>query len=197
MELILGVTGGSGCGKSSFCRELAALGAHVTDADTVARDVVKPGCPALAEIADAFGKEYLLDSGELDRSRFGAAVFSDAEKLHKLNEITHKYIIEEIRMQLSEASGGLRVVDAAVLFESGLSELCGRTVCILADEETRCARIMQRDGLSREAARLRISAQQPDSFYLEHSNDVIYNSGSEAGLREAARKYWDKLEKET
>ena len=197
MDLILGVTGGSGCGKSSFCRELAAMGAHVIDADIVAREVVKLGSSALAEITKTFGEEYLLGSGELDRRRLGAAVFSDAEKLHKLNEITHKYIIEEISKQLLEIGSGLRVVDAAVLFESGLAELCGRTAYVLADEPTRCARIMRRDGLSREEARSRINAQQPDSFYLSHADDIIDNSGSEAALRETAKKYWKQLEKET
>lgn len=195
MDLILGVTGGSGCGKSAFCRAISELGAFVIDADLVAREVVAHGKPALSEIAECFGSDYLLDNGELDRRKLGALVFSHPEKLHMLNDITHKYIIEEIKSKLRLADKGLRVIDAAVLFESGLGALCGRTACVLADKRVRAERIVARDGLTWEEALSRIDAQKSDEFYRRRANDVILNNGSETELREAAKKYWSKLEK--
>ncbi len=193
--MVLGVTGGSGCGKSVFCRELAKFGAFLVDADQVARWVVEPQRPALSEIVHAFGEEFLQKNGELDRKRLGALVFSNPQKLHILNQITHKYIIEEIKKQLSERKSQFSIVDAAVLFESGLSALCDRTLCVLAEPAVRKQRIMQRDGLTEESAMARICAQQPDSFYLERADDVIWNNGTGEELCAQAKKYWMQLEK--
>ncbi|MBR5156394.1 MAG: dephospho-CoA kinase [Clostridia bacterium] len=194
MSLILGVTGGSGCGKSNFCRVLAELGAYVIDADLVARDVVRQGKPALLEIKKEFGKEYILPNGELDRKKLGELVFSDSDKLNILNQITHKYIIKEIKKRIKESTCGLKVIDAAVLFESGLADICDRTVCVLADEEIRAKRISKRDGLTYDAAKTRINAQQRDDFYSGHSDDVILNNGTEKELDKEAEKYFEKLE---
>ncbi|MBQ4515280.1 MAG: dephospho-CoA kinase [Clostridia bacterium] len=194
MSLILGVTGGSGCGKSNFCRNLAEKGAYVIDADIVARDVVRPKERALLEIEKEFGKEYILPNGELDRKKLGALVFSDSDKLNILNQITHKYIIKEIKKRLGKSSCGLKIIDAAVLFESGLADICDRTVCVLADKDIRAKRISERDNLTCDAALNRINAQQSDDFYRSHSDDVILNNGTEEELAEEAKKYFKKLE---
>lgn len=196
MNLILGVTGGSGCGKSDFCRVLGAMGAYVIDADSVARDVVRCGSKALCEIAEGFGKEYILLNGELDRKKLGELVFSNPDKLHTLNQITHKYIIQEIKKMLDAATCPLKVIDAAVLFESGLSDICGRTLCVLADDEVRAERIVKRDNLTYEAAKNRINAQKGADFYRSHADDIVLNNGSLEELSKAAKKYWSKLEKE-
>ena len=193
--MILGVTGGSGCGKSSFSKLLAAKGAQVIDADETARQIVEPGMPALGEIAEAFGREYLCSDGTLDRKKLGKLVFSDAKKLHILNKITHKYIIAEIKRKLDELHAAVIVIDAALLFETPLAELCTRTVCVLAEERVRAERIMARDGLSEEQALDRIRSQQKDAFYISHADDVIYNNGTEKELKEACQKYWEQWEK--
>lgn len=195
MRVILGVTGGSGCGKSAFCKMLSEFGAQIIDADVVAREIVRPAMPALQEIVEAFGDEYLLTNGELDRKKLGVLVFSDEQKLHILNKITHKYIIEDIKNRLKKLDSPVIIIDAAVLFESGLSQLCTRTVCVLAKERVRAERIIKRDGLSLEHALDRIHAQQRDTFYIEHANDVIYNNGTEEELRVICKKYWNQLEK--
>ncbi len=195
MSLILGVTGGSGCGKSNFCRELALMGAYVIDADLVARDVVRPGERALLEIEKEFGKEYILPNGELHRKKLGALVFSNPDKLNTLNQITHKYIIREIKKILDESTSVLKVIDAAVLFESGLSDICDQTVCVLADKNIRAERIACRDNLTYDAAQNRINAQQSDDFYRSHADDVILNNGSQEELAKKAKKYFEKLEK--
>ena len=196
MNVILGVTGGSGCGKSAFCRKLKGLGAYVIDADVVARQVLEEGKPALAEIKAEFGEEYLNSDGTLNRKKLGELVFSNPDKLKKLNEITHKYITEEINKELKEKEDGLRVIDAALLFESGLDKICGRTLCVLASREVRAERIMERDAISQLAAYARIDAQQNDEFYKKRADDIIENNGAEAELIAKAQKYWSKLETE-
>ncbi len=196
MNAILGVTGGSGCGKSAFCRELSRLGAYVIDADIVARQIVEKGMPALAEIKTEFGEEYLNSDGTLNRKKLGELVFSSPLKLEKLNKITHKYITEEINKKLKEKNGGLRIIDAALLFESGLDKICDRTVCVLASRDVRAERIMVRDAISQTAAYSRIEAQQNDEFYKKRADDVIENDGAEAELIAKAQKYWSKLETE-
>lgn len=194
MSLILGVTGGSGCGKSNFCRMLKEKGAYVIDADLVARDVVRPGERALLKIKKTFGTEYILPNGELDRKKLGALVFSDSDKLNILNQITHKYIIKEIKKRIKESACSLKVIDAAVLFESGLADICDRTVCVLADKETRVKRISERDNLTYDAAKKRINAQQSDDFYRSHADDVILNNGSQEELEKENEKYFEKME---
>ncbi|MBQ3226181.1 MAG: dephospho-CoA kinase [Clostridia bacterium] len=196
MELILGVTGGSGCGKSAFCEALAKEGAHVLDADAVAREVVLKGKPALSELVMAFGEEILTSCGALDRKKMAGIVFTDEQKRDRLNEITHKYIIEEIRAWLSANAKGVRVLDVPLLFESGLDALCDRTVCVLADKKTRLSRIVARDGLSEEDARKRLSAQPEGEFYIARADDVIENYEG-ADIVRLAKNYWLKLEKES
>ena len=196
MNVILGVTGGSGCGKSAFCRKLKGLGAYVIDADVVARQIVEKGMPALAEIKTEFGEEYLNSDGTLNRKKLGGLVFSNPHKLKKLNEITHKYITEEINKKLKDKNEGLRIIDAALLFESGLDKICDRTVCVLASREVRAERIIERDAISQLAAYARIDAQQNDEFYKKRADDIIENNGAEAELIAKAQKYWSKLETE-
>lgn len=196
MNVILGVTGGSGCGKSAFCRELSRLGAYVIDADVVARQIVEKGMPALMEIKEEFGEEYLLPDGTLNRKKLGEFVFFNPLKLEKLNEITHKYITEEINKKLKEKEYGLRIIDAALLFESGLDKICDHTASVLASRDVRAARIMERDDISQIAAYSRIDAQQNDEFYKKRADDVIENDGAEAELIAKAQKYWSKLETE-
>lgn len=196
MNVILGVTGGSGSGKSAFCRELKRLGAYVIDADVVARRVVEKGMPALMEITKEYGEEYLLPDGSLDRKKLGALVFSNPDKLKKLNEITHKYITEEINKELKSKEDGLFIIDAALLFESRLDKICDRTVCVLADRDVRAERITERDAIDKDAAYARIDAQQNDDFYRKNADDIIENNGAEAELIAKAQKYLTKLETE-
>ncbi len=192
--MILGVTGGSGSGKSAFCRELAQNGAYVLDADVIAREVVMPKMPALAEIKEEFGPEYLTSQGELDRKKMAACVFSDEKKLHRLNQITHKYIIAEIKRLLSEHRNRFCVIDAPLLFESNLDQLCDRTVGILSEKEERVERIVSRDGLTQAEAHARVEAQATDEYYILRADDIIKNHAG-AEISALAQNYWMALEK--
>ena len=141
MKFILGVTGGTGSGKSTVCEYLKEKGAKIIDADIVAREIVMKGKPALFEIEEAFGSDVLFSDGSLDRKKLGKIVFASSEKLNILNGITHKYIIEEIKNRVSESDENLVIIDAALLFETELFKLCHKTVAVTADKKEREKRI--------------------------------------------------------
>lgn len=190
---LVGICGGSGTGKTTICSRLTALGAYVIDADRVAREILRP--PVLERLSRAFGEEILRPDGSLDRKRLGEIVFSDEEKLKKLNEITHPLITHEILddIERHREQYAVVVVDAAVLQEAGLDRLCNRTVAVLAPLETRLSRIVARDGLSREAALSRIRAQKDDTYYIEHTDFAVCNDGT-ADPGELARTILEKVE---
>ena len=119
--------------------------------------------------------------GKLQRKALGAVVFSDADALKRLNEITHRHIREEIQRRLCRFAmegGKLVAIDAIELIGSGLAETCTAVVGILADKETRIQRIMNRDGISREYAQMRVEAQRPNSYFEENCDYTLYNNGS-------------------
>lgn len=188
MKKIVGITGGSGTGKSTVAKCLRAFGARIIDADAVARRVVEKGQPALAEIEEEYGKQVIAPDGTLSRSALAKIVFCDEKALHKLNQITHKYIIEEIKQEIAAASEETVVIDAPLLIESGLNAICHSVVCVTAEKETRIARIMARDGLSREMAENRIASQKEDGFYREMSDFEIRNNGDETQLKNEVAK---------
>ena len=190
---LVGICGGSGTGKTTICSHLAALGAYVIDADRVAREILRP--PVLERLSRAFGEEILRPDGSLDRKRLGEIVFSDEEKLKKLNEITHPLITHEILddIERHREQYAVIVVDAAVLQEAGLDRLCNRTVAVPAPLEARLSRIVARDGISREAAFSRIRAQKDDTYYIEHTDFAVCNDGA-ADPGELARTILEKVE---
>ncbi len=171
---IIGVTGGTGGGKTTVTNILKSFGACVVDADVTARQVVASGCPALSEIA----KEWdVVEEGILNRKALAEIVFNDEAELHKLNSIVHKYVIDEIKSQLVNCMDEIFVIDAIALFESGLSDMCDITVAVIADRNVRCKRIMSRDNLTEQEAWLRINAQKSDEFYINNADVVIRNNG--------------------
>lgn len=170
---VIGITGGSGCGKSYISGLLKKRGLAVIDCDVVAREVMEPGKPCLLEVAEVFG-ERVIENGVLQRKALAEIVFSDEKMLKKLDEITHKYILEDIYNKIREESGDTVIIDGATLLESGI--LCDKMVGILADKEERKRRIMDRDGLLKKDAEMRINAQKPDSFYIERCDVVFYNN---------------------
>ena len=177
MKIVIGVTGGTGSGKSTVSSYLKERGAKIIDADIVARKIVMPGETALSEIEKSFGKEVILPDGCLDRKKLASIVFSDGERLNILNSITHKYIIADISRTLSETEENIAVIDAALLFQTELHKLCDKTIAVIADEKVRKERIINRDGLSEELAQNRISSQEPNSFYEERGDYVLVNDG--------------------
>lgn len=170
---IIGVTGGTGGGKTTVTKIMKSLGAQICDADVVARAVVEPGSPALSEIAAEWN---VVSGGVLDRKALAKIVFNDEAELHKLNGIVHKYVIEEIKSEIEKCREDVFVIDAIALFESGLADICDVTIAVIADQAIRCARIMARDNLTEQEAMMRINAQKSDDFYIENADFVIYNN---------------------
>ena len=188
---VIGLTGGSGSGKSTLAALMQHKGFDIIDADKIARDIVKKGEKALLEITEEFGESVILENGELDRKKLASIVFTNREKLEKLNKITHKYITEVIKKRLSENEGRVSVIDAAVLKESGIIDICDYVILVVADKDIRVKRIMERDGITEKAALDRINSQESDEKYAQHADLVIDNSGSktpDALLEDIIRK---------
>jgi dephospho-CoA kinase len=183
---LVGLTGGIGSGKSTVAEIIRAEGIPVLDADAIARQVVEPGQPAHAEIVRAW-PEALASDGGIDRKKLGARVFSDAQARKRLEAITHPRILAEVRAQSEKlAADGhkLAFLEAALLVETGTFAKLDGLVVIAADEEAQVARVMARDGCSRDAALARIRAQLPLSEKMRVANQVIDNNGSLEATRE-------------
>src|SRR6185312_11417989 len=139
---VIGLTGGIASGKSTAARTLAELGARIVDADAVAREIVAPGQPALAEIVRAFGREMLLPDGTLDRKRLGAVIFADADKRRALNAITHPRIAMETQARLGrlrEEGVPVAVYEAALLVENRVHEALDGLIVVVCDEAAQLA----------------------------------------------------------
>lgn len=176
-KYVIGVCGGTGAGKGVVSGIFRLHGAYVVDCDAVSRDVVSVGKPALAEIYGAFGLDYRLADGSLDRGKLASLVYSSPSAKAKLEKITHPRIMDEVRRQIGEHDG-IVVIDAPVLFEAGADAICDCIIGVIADRETRISRVTARDGISREAAIARIDAQKSDGFLHENCDYLIYNNAS-------------------
>lgn len=178
-KTVVGITGGSGCGKSYISSILREHGYPVVDADVIAKDVMKKGEACLSETVCEFGEE-ILDAGELNRKKLAQIVFSDPSKLKKLNEISHKYILLRIEDMIEKAESQLVFVDGAVLIESGFP--CDIMMGVIAEYDQRKERIKKRDSLSDEEAVRRLDAQPKKEFYVENCDFVVNNNGAEIDI---------------
>lgn len=179
---VIGLTGGTGSGKSVVSRCLNEAGAAIVDADLVAHEIIKKGKPAYQELVDYFGDHILQADGEIFRRKLGEIVFQEKEKLEFLNRCTHKYIRQEIVRQIQEIKAASQakciIIDAPLLIEAGLMKICDAIWVVYADEEVRAHRVMQRDGITYEIAKARIKNQKAWAEYESYAQEVIDNSGT-------------------
>lgn len=176
---IIGITGGTGCGKTTALETLKDFGALVIDCDALYHELLESSAELINEIDKYF--PGAVTDGVLDRKALGAVVFTDEEALRDLNIITHRYIHLELRRRLREWSmqgGTLAAVDAIELFSSGIAKRCCATVGVIADREVRLRRIQQRDGISLEYAMMRVNAQRPNEYFEEHCDYILQNNGT-------------------
>lgn len=187
---IVGVTGGTGCGKTTALDALRDMGTLVLDADAVYHELCRDGVEMLAKINDRFPGS--VEDGVLQRKKLGAIVFSDAQALEDLRNITDRYVEREIDRRLAAhaaAGGKYAAVDAINLLDTKLTEYLIASVGITAPEDVRVARLMARDGITEEYALMRIRAQRPESYFNENCTYVIRNDES----RETYRRKCDEL----
>lgn len=184
---IIGLTGGTGSGKGFVSERLEKRNAYVMDADKIAHEIIEKDKPAYKEIVDYFGRSILDESGCIIRRKLGDIVFSDSEKLAFLNKCTHKYInmeimriIDEVRPQTDKYTA--IVIDAPLLAEAGLTDICDDIWVVYADGEVRVKRIMERDSITEEQARSRIASQKTWEEYKVLGAVIIDNSSDDENV---------------
>lgn len=193
---VVGLTGGIASGKSTVGNMFRELGAAVVDADELARRVVEPGQPALAEIVDRFGQRVLTETGRLDRKQLGDIVFSDEVARKALDAITHPRIAQVSQTEIARhAADGQPVVlyEAALIVENRLYEWMHGLIVVSVPEAVQLSRLMERDGIDEAAARARIDSQLPLSDKRARATHVIDNSGDLALTRARVEEVWKEL----
>jgi dephospho-CoA kinase len=197
--MILGVTGSIASGKSTVSQLLAGLGASLVSADQLAREVVRPGSPTLQKLLELFGTDILQADGTLNRPALAQRVFTDAAARAAVNRITHPAIAalaeQTLRAKVMEGAW-LVVYEAPLLFEVGAEGRVDAVLVVTADEEVQIRRLMQRDGLSEEAARIRIAAQMPQAEKVARADFVIDNSGTTEATGQAVRALFARLKQD-
>jgi dephospho-CoA kinase len=189
--LTVGLTGGIGSGKSTVSSHLVSLGATVIDYDVVARQIVEPGMPALAAIAQRFGADVIAADGTMDRAKVGAIVFADPSALEALNAITHPAIHHLVSQQVAAAPAGAVVVhDNPLLVEMGAASRCDVVVVVDVPIEVQVQRLMANRGMTEDEALARINAQATREQRTGVADEIIDNTGSVEDLRTRVEHLW-------
>ena len=192
LPILIGITGPSGAGKTTALGVLERLGGVVLDCDALYHRLLERDGALRAAIADAFGDVF--DAAGLDRKKLGRIVFSDPAALDKLNSIVYAHLPRELIGQVYAARAEVVGVDAVNLFESGLASLCDCTVGLLADVDARLARIVSRDGIDQQRARLRVDAQKDESFYRAHCTELLINDApTQRAFEEKAEAFFSRI----
>ena len=194
--ITLGITGRSGCGKSTVTAVFAAHGVPLADADRISREILLPGSPLLPVLAQRFGADILRTDGTLDRRLLADRAFATPEGKAALDAITHPEIVRRIRTakQAARAAGAsLFVLDGAVIVGTEAETECDRLAVVTAPFETSVARIAARDGISPEMAARRLNAQMPEEQLLRRADYILRNDAERAALETAATQLCEAL----
>jgi dephospho-CoA kinase len=194
--MVLGLTGGIGSGKGLATEFFRSHGAAIVDADEIAREVVSPGSPVLAELVAAFGDEVLRSDGRLDRRRLANLVFRDPGAVATLNAITHPAILQEVDRRvacLREEGVAVTCVVAPLLLEAGYRSAVDRLIVMWAEEEERLRRVMKRDGVSREEALGRMAAQMPPEEQRRQADWVVDTTGGKESAQAQLEAIWRQI----
>ena len=178
--MILGITGGTGCGKTTLLNCIAEQGGLILDCDAIYHALLRNDPALLSAIEARFPGS--VENGVLQRKKLGNLVFSDEKALEDLNAITHGAVKAEVLRRLSEKPR-LAAIDAIALFEGGLATLCDITVAVTAPEEARIQRLMVRDGIGRDYAKRRITAQKSAEWFRERCDYCLENNGTQADFQ--------------
>ncbi|NCC86374.1 MAG: dephospho-CoA kinase [Clostridia bacterium] len=185
--LTIGLTGQTGSGKSTVSQILSSMGFYTIDCDKISRLITEKGSPVLGDISSAFGIDVIKANGELDRALLAKRAFATKEATLILNNITHPAITKLVKKKVNGAffnGYDVVVIDAPALFESGIEKDCDIIVSVIANEDVRLGRILKRDCIDEEYARLRIKAQHNEEYYKSKSDIIINNDSSLDALKE-------------
>lgn len=195
MVMLIGLTGGIGAGKSTVAQLFEERGVPIVDADAIARDVVKPGEPALAELVEHFGDSILGADGELNRGKLAEVAFADAESHEALNAIMHPAISAETAKRIDALRGDHSVIvhDVPLLVEAGLTGNYDLTVLVDTPAQIRLQRLTELRGMDPEDAKKRIAAQATDEQRRAVCDVVLDNSGDIEHLRAQFEQMWERF----
>lgn len=188
--MILGITGGTGCGKTTLLNCITVRGGLLLDCDAIYHELLKTDKALNTAIEARFPGTY--EDGILNRKKLGAIVFSDSGSLLDLNAITHAAICQEVTRRL-ETRPALAAIDAVALFESGLSRLCDITIAVTAPEADRIQRLIQRDGITEQYARSRIAAQPSPEWFAQRADYVLENNDTFEAFERKCAEFVDSL----
>ncbi len=190
----LGITGGLGSGKSSACQRLKEKGAVIFDADKIAKEILQTVPEVQEKIAEVFS-EAIIKNGVVDNQKLAAIAFSNEENQSSLNNIIHPFVIEEFEKERESMQNreGLLVIDAPLIFESGLDSHLDYTVLIYATYKLRIARAIRRGNLSRDQILKRMDLQMPEEAKRELASFIVENNGSIEHLYEEIDKLYNEL----
>ena len=188
--MIIGITGGTGCGKTTALQAIEQLGGMVIDCDQVYHNLLRTDTAMLRAIENRF--PGTVKDGVLDRKMLAGIVFSDEQALLDLNSITHGAVKNKV-LEILEAKPALAAIDAIGLFEGGLHTLCDVTVAVTAPENVRVQRLMDRDHITQPQASLRINAQKNQAYFVQKCDYVLENTGTQADFQEKCLAFFQNL----
>ena len=191
---IIGITGSSGSGKSTVCEILnEKYNVKIIDADKIAKELLTSGTEYYNDVISKFGREITDDVGEIDRKKLADLIYNDDKKREMLNNSTFHYVVKKIKLRAKEINSVDIIIDAPLLFESKLDDICNFTIGVIAKESVQIERIIKRDSISKEQACKRLKAQQTNDFYMSKCTEIIENNNeyieTEKQKEKIAKKY--------
>lgn len=182
---IIGITGSSGAGKDTVCEILEKqYNAEIVDADKIAKELSKKGTMYLKSIVNCFGSGIVDNKGELNRKKLANIIFEDENKREELNKLTFIHVVDEIKKKISNLKKKIIVVNAPLLYESNLNQICDFVIAVIADHEKQVHRVMKRDNITKEEAEKRLNAQSSNAFFTENAEYIIYNNEDISNIEE-------------
>lgn len=192
-QVILGLTGSFGSGKTTVARILRSLGARIIDADRLARQCILPGRPAYDRVVRAFGRDILKRGASIDRKKLAVKVFGNKKLLGELNRIIHPEVISKIREEIRKSSARVIVLDVPLLVEAGLKSAVDKLIVVSASQTKQINRLKQKTNLGRKEILSRIRCQLPLKTKIRLADFVIDNNGSLKETRRQVKRVWQSL----